>query len=221
MDPDRCKDLGEMYSPDDQGEYTPLDETLCFSLQGLSDALEDVGEGTGETSVEEYALMLEVMMADGPGPPGPPTFSWNTGMVMHILKSDLVLWELEYVQVDGPGTAYLFFYDKQGRRGLGRDAADAVQTHMEEAFSEWISHSVHFNISLLPLLEVWWQSVAASDCQRLRSWAENSTHNMPVGAAWESDSSSQLVGSAPQQDGRTSRVGERTEARLTTHTGAA
>ena len=31
--------------------------------------------------------------------------------------------------------------------------------------------------------------------------------------AWESDSSSQLVGSAPQQDGRTSRIGERTEAR--------
>ena len=50
---------------------------------------------------------------------------------------------------------------------------------------------------------------------------ENSTHNTPVGAARESDSSSQLVGSTPQQDGRTARVGEMTEARLTTHTGAA
>ena len=30
------------------------------------------------------------------------------------------------MQVDGPGTAYLFFYDKQGCRGLGQDAADAV-----------------------------------------------------------------------------------------------
>ena len=105
-------------------------------------------------------------------------------MVMHILKSDPVLRELEHVQVDGPGTAYLFFYDKHGCRALGQDATDAVRTHVDEAFSEWISCSAHFNISLLPLMEVWWWSVAASDCQRLRSQAENS--------------SSQLVGSTPQ-----------------------
>ena len=67
MDPDRCKDLGEMYSPDDQGEYMPLDETPPFSLQRLSDALADVGEGTWKTSAEEYALMMEVTMADRPG----------------------------------------------------------------------------------------------------------------------------------------------------------
>ena len=47
-------------------------------------------------------------------------------MVMQILKSDPALWELEHVQVDGSGTAYLFFYDKQGHQGLGRDAMDAV-----------------------------------------------------------------------------------------------
>ena len=126
MDPDRLKDSGEMYSPDDQGEYTSLDEAPRFSLQGLSDALADVREGTGETSVEEYAMMLEVMMADRPGRPCPPMFSWNVGMVMPVLKSDPVLWELEHVQVDGPGTGYLFFYDKQGHQGLGQDAADAV-----------------------------------------------------------------------------------------------
>ena len=91
MDPDRREDLGEMYSPDDQGQYTPLDEAPHFSLQGLSDAFADIGEGTGETSMEEYTLMLEVMMADRPGRPNPPTFSWNAGMVMHILKSDPVL----------------------------------------------------------------------------------------------------------------------------------
>ena len=66
MDPDRHEDSGEMYSPDDQGEYTSLDEALHFSLQGLSDALADVGEGSGETSAEEYTLMLEVTMADHP-----------------------------------------------------------------------------------------------------------------------------------------------------------
>ena len=163
MDPDRHEDSGEMYSPDDQGEYTSLDETLHFFLQRLSDALADIGEGTGETSVEEYAMMLEVTMADHPGRPCPPTFSWNARMVMHILKSDPVLRELEHVQVDGPGTAYLFFYDKQGHQGLGHDATDVVQTHVEEAFSEWISCSAHFNISLLPLMEAWQWSVAASD----------------------------------------------------------
>ena len=163
MDPDRCKDSGEMYSPDDQGEYTSLDEAPRFSLQGLSDALVDVGKGTGETSAEECAMMLEVMMADCPGQPHPPTFSWNVGMVMHVLKSDLILWKLEHVQVDGPSTAYLFFYDKQGHQGLGQETMDAVQTHMEEAFSEWISCSAHFNISLLPLMKAWQQSVPASD----------------------------------------------------------
>ena len=57
MDPNRHEDLGEMYSPDDQGEYTSLDEAPCFSLQGLSDALADTGEGTWETSAEEYTMM--------------------------------------------------------------------------------------------------------------------------------------------------------------------
>ena len=126
MDPDRHEDSGEMYSPDNQEEYTSLDETPQFSLQGLSDALADIKEETGKTSTEEYALMLEVTMADCPGQPCPPAFSWNAGMVMHVLKSDPVLQELEHVQVDGPGTAYLFFYNKQGHRGLEQGAMDAT-----------------------------------------------------------------------------------------------
>ena len=123
------------------------------------------------------------------------------------------------MQVDGPGTAYLFFYNKQGYRGLEQDAVDAVQIHVEEAFSEWISCSAHFNISPLPLMEAWQWSVAASDHQQLRSRAKNPAHNAPVGVAWESDSSSQLVGSVPQQDGRILGMGEKTEARLTGHNG--
>ena len=51
-------------------------------------------------------------------------------MVMHILKSNPVLRELEHVQVDGLDIAYLFFYDKQGHQGLGQDATDAVRTHL-------------------------------------------------------------------------------------------
>ena len=143
------------------------------------------------------------------------------GMVMHVLKCDPGLWELEHVQVDGPGTAYLFFYNRQGCWGLEQEATDAIRTHMEEAFLEWITCSAHFNVSLLPLMEAWWQSVAASNCQRLRSQAKNPTHNAPVGAAQESDSSSQLVGSAPQQDGRTSGVREKTKARPIAHAGTA
>ena len=84
MDPE---DLGEMYSPDNQGEYTSLDKAPRFSMQGLSDVLVDVEEGMGETPAEEYAMMLEVTMADRPGRPRPPAFSWNAGMVMHVLKS--------------------------------------------------------------------------------------------------------------------------------------
>ena len=77
------------------------------------------------------------------------------------------------------------------------------------------------DVSLLPLMEGWQQSIIASNCQRLRSQAENPAHNPPVGAAWESDSSSQLVGSASQRDGRPSGMGEKTEARLITHAGTA
>ena len=69
-------------------------------------------------------------------------------------------------------------------------------------------------------MEAWQWSVAASDHQKLRSRVENSAHNTSARAAQEFDSSSQLVESAPQQDGRTSGMGERTEARLTPHTGA-
>ena len=125
-------------------------------MQGQSDTLVDVEEVKGETLVEEYAMMLEMMTAEHPGQPHPPTFSWNAGMVMYILKSAPVLRELEHVQIDGPGTAYLFFYDKQAHWDLGQDASQGVQTHVEEAFSEWISNSAHFTIRLLPLMEAWW-----------------------------------------------------------------
>ena len=93
-----------MYSPDDQGEYVPKFSTHNFSIQGLSDTLTAL---ESEVTVvqppsEEYALLLEVMMADHPWRPCPPVFSWNTGMVMHVLKGDPTLRDLEHVQVNGP-----------------------------------------------------------------------------------------------------------------------
>ena len=74
MDCNRCEDSGEMYSPDEQGEYVPLDGAPRFSVQGLSDALADVEEGITEPPAEEYTMMLEVTMADHPGWPRPPAF---------------------------------------------------------------------------------------------------------------------------------------------------
>ena len=142
-------------------------------------------------------------------------FSWNVGMVMHVLKNDPVLRELEHMQVDGPGTAYLFFYDKQGHLGLGQDIAYA---HVE-AFSGWILHSTHFAISLLPLVEAWWQAVTTSNHQRLRGWAENPAPRIPVVTVGKSDSLVQLVGSIPQKAGRSTTVEEMADTRPTTHAG--
>lgn len=207
MDSGRCEDSGEMYPPDDQGEYLVADEAPQFLVQGLSDTLSEAGRGMEETPVEEYAMLLEVMMADISGQPHPPRFSWNAGMVMHILKSDPALRELEHMQVDRPGIAFLFFYDKQGCHSLGQDTAYALRTHVEEAFVEWISCSAHFTISLISLGEVWWQAVVASHHCRSQSRSEIPVPNIPVVTMGESDSSGQLMGSAPQHVGRTHTEG--------------
>ena len=53
-------------------------------------------------------------------------FSWNAGIVLHVLKEDPMLRDLEHVQVDGPGMAYLFSYDKQGHWGLKQDATETL-----------------------------------------------------------------------------------------------
>ena len=110
------EDIGEMYSPDNQGEYVPKSGMQNFSIQGLSDALTSLESEVTvvQPLAKEYTLLLEVTMADRPGCPHPPTFSWNASMVLHILKGDLMLRDLEHVQVDGSDMAYLFFYDKQG-----------------------------------------------------------------------------------------------------------
>ena len=132
MESNKSEESGEMYSPDNQGEYAPE-----VGTPGLSDALTAL-----ETVIEvqplseEFALQLEVMMVDHPGHPCPPAFSWNEGMVLHVLKSDRTLRDLEHIQVDGPRTAYLFFFNKQGCRGLILEATHTMRAHMGEAFSE-------------------------------------------------------------------------------------
>ena len=110
MEPNKSEESGEMYSPDDQEEYAPEVGMLSFSVQGLSDALTALETVTEvQPPSEKFGLQLKVMMADCPGCPHPPTFSWKVGMVLHVLKSYPTLRDLEHVQVDGPGMAYHSF----------------------------------------------------------------------------------------------------------------
>ena len=69
-------------------------------------------------------------------------------------------------------------------------------------------------------MEVWWWAVATSDHQRLRSRAENTAPSIPAVTAEESNSLVQLVGSTPQQAGRSTAVEVMAKVRLTTHAGA-
>ena len=165
MEPNKGEESSEMYSPDNQGEYMPEVGTPGYSIQGLSDALTalDAEMTVVQPPSEEYTLLLEFTMANCPGHLCPPAFSWNVGMVMHILKCDPALRDLEYIQVDGPGTAYLFFFNKQGHKGLTLEATQTLWTHMGEAFTEWISCSAHFAVILLPLAEGWCRANAMSE----------------------------------------------------------
>ena len=113
--------------------------------------------------VGEFALQLEVTMADHPGHPHLPTFLWNAGMVMHVLKSDPMLQDLKHVQVDGPSTAYLFFFYKQDHKGLSLQAAQAMRTDVGDAFTKWISHSAHFAVNPLPLAEGYCHGLVTSE----------------------------------------------------------
>ena len=71
------EESGEMYLPDDQGECLPAEAGVQnFSIQGLSDVLTSLDSEVTvvEPPAEEYALLLEVTMADQPGHLCPPTF---------------------------------------------------------------------------------------------------------------------------------------------------
>ena len=125
------EESGEMFSPNESGEYMPRNDAASFTVQGLRDALTAAESTVTEPlcPTDEFIIQLEVMMADCPEDCIPPAFSWNGGMVLHVLKSDLALRELEHVQVNSPGLAYLFFYDRHGHRGLTKEAALAICVH--------------------------------------------------------------------------------------------
>ena len=147
MEREREEESGEMFSPNESGEYMLHGDAPSFTVQGLRDALTAVESTVTEPlcPADEFIIQLEVMIADRPGRLHPPAFSWNRGMVQHVLKSDPALRDLEHVQVDGPGLAYLFFYDRHGYHSLSKEVALSMCSHIADAFAKWIGRSAHFD----------------------------------------------------------------------------
>ena len=104
---------------------------------------------------------------------------------------------MEYVQVDNPGTAYLFFLDKQCCCWLSAKVAETLGAYSPVAFSKWISHSAHFAAIAIPLSEGrHLTSVATNRChQRLRTDPQGPALGAPFSS--ESDVGPVLVGSIP------------------------
>ena len=60
------EESGEMFSPNESGEYMPHDDVASFTFQGLRDALTTAESTVTEPlrPTDEYIIQLEVMMAD-------------------------------------------------------------------------------------------------------------------------------------------------------------
>ena len=71
MEHEREEESGEMYSPNESGEYTLRGDTSTFTVQGLRDALTEAESAVTEPSppADEFIIQLEVTMADRPGGP--------------------------------------------------------------------------------------------------------------------------------------------------------
>ena len=162
MEHEREEESGEMYSPNESGEYMLCGDVPNFTVQGLRDALNVTESMVTEPPppADEFIIQLEVTMVDRPGRPRPPAYSWNGDLVRHVLKSDPALRDLEHVQVDGPGLAYLFFHNRHGYRGLSKEEALTMHSHIADAFAKWIGRSAHFDAVPL-LLEAGWQCATA------------------------------------------------------------
>ena len=118
--------------------------------------------------------------------------------MQHALKNDPAMGDLKHVEVDGPGRAYLFFYDRQGYRGLPKEEALAMRSHIADAFAEWIGRSAHFEAVPL-LLEVGQQRTTATHRRGTRQQVRPLEEPVLPVPANESTSSgsSQLVGGIP------------------------
>ena len=200
MECEEKEESGEMFSPNEPGEYMQHDDIARFTVQGLRDAL-TAAESTltgPPHPMDEYIIQLEVMMADWPSRLHPPSFSWNAGMILHVLKSDPALRELEHIQVDSPGLASLFFYDSHRCQGLTKEAALAICSHLADTFAEWIGRSAHFKAVPLLLDERCHYVTAAQERHRQHiQTQEQSSLPIHVAESASSGSSQQLVGRVP------------------------
>ena len=200
MEREREEESQEMFSPNDSGESTLCNDVATFTVQGLRDALMAAESIVTEPLclAEEFIIQLEVTMVDQPRWPCPPAFSWNEGMVQHVLKSDPALRELECIQVNSPGLVYLFFYDSHGHHSLTKEAALAMCSHIADAFVEWIGRSAHFDAVPLLLEEGHQHATAAQErCRQHIRPQEQPTFPIHLTRS-ASSGSSQLVGRFPQ-----------------------
>ena len=71
MEHERGEESGEMYSPNESGEYMLCGDVLNFTVQGLRDALTKAESVVMKrpATVDEFIIQLEVTMADRPGRP--------------------------------------------------------------------------------------------------------------------------------------------------------
>ena len=69
MECDGEQESGEMFSPNESGEYTPCEDVAQFTVQGLRDVLTATESTVTEPPcpMDEYIIQLEVTMADWPG----------------------------------------------------------------------------------------------------------------------------------------------------------
>ena len=118
-------------------------------------------------------------------------------MVQHVLKSDPALRELEHIQVDSPGLAYLFSYERHGHRGLTKVGALSMHSHIADAFAEWIGRSAHFDVVPL-LLEEGCEHVMATQERHRQHIQHQEQPTLPIHSTQSASSGSlQLVGGVP------------------------
>ena len=69
MEHEREEESGEMFSPNESGEYMPRSDAVSFTVQGLRDALTAAKSTVTEPPcpMDEFIIQLEVMMVDRPG----------------------------------------------------------------------------------------------------------------------------------------------------------
>ena len=136
-------------------------------------------------------------MADCPGRLRLPAYPWNGGLVQHALKNDPTMRDLKHVQAVGPGLVYLFFHDQHRYRGLSKEEALDMHSHIADAFAEWIGRSALFDAVPLPL-EAGWQCMAATQERRRQRVQPLEEPILPVQVKESTSSgSSQLIGGVP------------------------